>query len=320
MLILSKLGNGTNSSVSLINSKKTVQYFSYFYLVKNIFITGATGNIGRAVIKYLWLQKEKVSITGGVRNVQKAKSTFGEDKNLMFLQFDFENPLTYKDSLEEYDTIFLLRPPHISKVEVFVPLMKAIKKAGIKEIVFLSVQGADRSKVIPHNKIERLIKKYEIPYIFVRPSYFMQNLTTTLYKEIEEKRSITLPSGKAKFNWVDIEDIAACTAQLIMNFEDYKNKAYDITGNENESFYKVVELINSEVENKLTYNPVGPFQFYRLKKREGIPRGLIIVMLLLHYLPRFQKEPQISENVKMIIGREPTNLKEFIKRELELFN
>ena len=260
----------------------------------------------------------QVSVTAGVRNVQKAKSTFKENEELKFSQFDFENPLTFQKSLEGYDTVFLLRPPHLSKVDTFTPLVKTIKNAGIKEIVFLSVQGADKSKVIPHNKIERLIKEYEIPYVFVRPSYFMQNLTTTLYQEIKNNRSITLPSGKAKFNWVDIEDIAGSTAQLIINFSKYQGQAIDITGSENESFETVTQLINEQVDRKLTYNSVGPFKFYRLKKREGVKRGFIMVMLILHYLPRFQKEPLVSINVEKLTGKKPATLKEFIYREKHL--
>lgn len=257
----------------------------------------------------------QISVIAGVRNIQKAKSSFAEHEDLQFRQFDFENPVTYENSLEEYDTVFLLRPPHLSKVETFIPLIEAIQKAGIKEIVFLSVQGADKSRVIPHNKIERLIKSHTIPYIFIRPSYFMQNLTTTLYQEIKEDRTITLPAGKAKFNWVDIEDIAESTAHLILNFSKYQGQALDVTGSENESFEKVVSLINEHVDSKLTYCPVGPFKFYRLKKRQGMQRGFIMVMLLLHYLPRFQKEPRIANSVEKLTGKKPTSLKEFIIRE-----
>jgi hypothetical protein len=52
-------------------------------------------------------------------------------------------------------------------------------------------------------------------------SYFMQNLTTTLLPEIVKQKRITLPSGKAKFNWIDVKNIGEATAHLILNFAKY---------------------------------------------------------------------------------------------------
>jgi hypothetical protein len=40
---------------------------------------------------------------------------------------------------------------------------------------------------------------------------------------------------------------------------------------------------------------------------------LIMVMIMLHYLPRFQKEPHNTEWVKNVIGREPITFNQFIK-------
>ena len=37
-----------------------------------------------------------------------------------------------------------------------------------------------------------------------------------------------------------------------------------------------------------------------------------MVMIMLHYFPRFQKKSQISNCIKMIIGNEPTTLLQFI--------
>jgi len=63
----------------------------------------------------------------------------------------------------------------------------------VNQVVFLSVQGAEKSKVIPHNRIESLIIEYGMEYIFLRPGYFMQNLTTTLLPDIIKRRQIFLP-------------------------------------------------------------------------------------------------------------------------------
>jgi hypothetical protein len=53
--------------------------------------------------------------------------------------------------------------------------------------------------------------------------------------------------------------------------------------------------------------------FARQKLRENVPFGYILVLIMLHYLPRFQKEPNISDAVKNIIGQEPITFNQFIK-------
>ncbi len=288
--------------------------------MSNILITGATGNTGFEVIRFLHTIGTSDKIIAGVRNLEKAKIVFKNYPKLDYVLFDFENPDTFDNALKGIDRVFLLRPPQISDVnKYFKPLVETIKKNNINEIVFLSVQGAEKSKVIPHNKIERLINEYEFDYIFIRPSYFMQNLTTTLIDDIKTKREIILPAGKAKFNWVDIENIGEAGAILLDRFDVYKNNAFEITGLENESFEKVTSLINNSINNPIKYRNVNPFRFYRIKKKEGMQKGLIIVMILLHFLKRFQKEPGISDFYEQLTGKKPTNLKTFIEREMQQF-
>jgi len=284
--------------------------------MKQILVTGATGNIGSEVIKYLTESDSDGEIIAAVRSVEKAKSKFVENPGLSFRPFDFENPESFKSAFVGIDTLFLLRPPHISDVEtVFRPLLNSAKENGIKNIVFLSVQGAEKSKVIPHNKIERIIQESKFNYIFVRPSYFMQNLTTTLLPEIVNERSITLPAGKAKFNWIDVENIGEATANLILGFESNGNKAFEITGSENKSFSEVTQMMTEITGHQIRYKSINPVSFYFKKKKEGMDSGFALVMSLLHFLPRFQAAPDISDNYQLLTGKTPTTLQEFIRRE-----
>ncbi len=289
--------------------------------MSSILITGATGNIGFEVIRFLYKNDTSNRIIAGVRNIDKAKSLFKDSPKLDYVHFDFEDSDTFDNTLSSIDRIFLLRPPHISDVDrFFKPLISALKKYKVNEILFLSVQGAEKSKVIPHNKIERLITESGMNYIFLRPSYFMQNLTTTLIKDIKVKREITLPAGQAVFNWIDIENIGEAAAILLDRFGDHKNSALEITGQENKSFPVVTALINKAIENPIRFRNVNPFKFFRIKKREGMETGMIIVMILLHFLPGFQKEPVISDIYERLTGKTPTDLKTFIEREKVLFD
>ncbi len=288
--------------------------------MKRILITGATGNVGMVIIRCLFMNCVEEQIVAGVRNIPEAKRKFAENKKLEFVRFDFENPETFKQALEHIDLVFLLRPPHISDVDrYFKPLIEAIRQAGIQKVIFLSVQGAEKSKVIPHNKIEKLIIQAEIPFISLRPSYFMQNLTTTLLKDIQEKRKIILPAGNAKFNWIDIENIGEAVAFLVCKFQEYCNRAIEMTGYENKNFSEVVDLINKNTAIKVVFINSNPFRFYRIKKQEGMQKEMIMVMILLHFLPRFQKEPRISDFYEKLTGKKPIGLIEFIKREKTKF-
>ncbi len=282
----------------------------------NILITGATGNIGSEVLRFLFRRNTSHRIFAGVRNIEKAEKTFANFAGLAYVYFDFEDSRTFEKALSGIDIVFLLRPPHISDVNTyFRPLLTEMKNKNIKNIVFLSVQGAEKSKIIPHNKIERLISNEGFDYIFLRPSYFMQNLTTTLLKDIKENREIILPAGKARFNWVDIKNISEAGAILLEEFDTYKNQSLEITGPENKNFQQVTELINTCIKNPIKYRCVNPVRFYRIKKRYGMERQMIIVMILLHFLPRFQNAPKISDDYEKLTGKKPTRLSTFIKRE-----
>ncbi|HKK82412.1 MAG TPA: NmrA family NAD(P)-binding protein [Prolixibacteraceae bacterium] len=290
-------------------------------MTNRVLITGATGNVGVEVIRFLSGMNESHDIVAGVRNQQKAKQLFNGFANLNYVNFDFENPDTFDNALSGIDRIFLLRPPHISDVEkYFMPLIESLKTHRINQVVFISVQGAEKSKVIPHNKIEHLITQSGLNYIFIRPSYFMQNLTTTLIADIKKKREIVLPAGNAKFNWIDIENIGEISALLLVKFNEYKNGIYELTGYENENFRKVASLINDVVNSPIRYRNVNPLRFYRIKKREGMKKGMIMVLIMLHFLPRFQKEPVISTFYEQLTGKQPTSLKVFISREQARFN
>ncbi len=284
--------------------------------MKRILITGATGNVGGEVIRFLMETNTANEIIAGVRDTIKAEKVFQKHPKLKYVCFDFENQETFETALTGVDIIFLLRPPHISDIETyFRPLIDKTKEMNITEVLFLSVQGAEKSKIIPHNKIERFITESGCDYIFLRPSYFMQNLTTTLLKDIQTKRKIVLPAGKAKFNWIDIENIGEVCAILLNQFSDFKNQSIELTGTENEDFYSVADKINQNLNSNITFQNVSPFKFYSIKKNEGLNKGLIIVMIMLHFLPRFQKPPRISDFFERVTGKKPTTLSEFIKRE-----
>ena len=280
--------------------------------MKNVLITGATGNVGSEVLKSLMLLKSDLKISAGVKNEVEDKKKFSDHK-IKIIRFDFQDIISFKPALADCDILFLLRPPQISDVnQFFKPLIEVAVFCSVKHIIFLSVQGVEKSSLIPHHKIEKLIVESKIPYTFLRPAYFMQNFTTTLSNDIVNNKKIFLPAGNAKFTVVDVEDIGKVAAKIITETQNHTNKKYDLTCNEKLTFKEMAEKLSEVLNTSIKYESPTLLKFFLVKRKEKIPTMLIFVMMMLHYLPRFQKEPVISNWVKKITQCDPKTFEKFI--------
>lgn len=283
-----------------------------------VLITGATGNVGLEVIESLHALPTNLQIIAGVRNPGKDNTKF-RGENVQCTYFDFTDPASFKPALANVDILFLLRPPQLSAVDkYFRPLVEAAIECKTRHIIFLSVQGVENSTIIPHYKIEKLIVESKIPYTFLRPGYFMQNFTTTLHDDLVKRSMIYLPAGDAKFMLIDVRDIGAVAADIIINIHQHINKAYEITSKDLLSFGEMAEKLSSHLGKNIIYRSPNPVQFFLHKKKEQMPAMFILVMLMLHYLPRYQKQPQVTDVVEEITGKQPISFDQFISDNKQL--
>jgi uncharacterized protein YbjT (DUF2867 family) len=283
----------------------------------NILITGATGNVGMSLLKYLRNQKGDFIISAGVRDIEEAKAKL-QDLNVSLVTFDFEDVLTFQPALQGIEVLFLLRPPQLANVDkYFRPLMEEVKKCNVSQIVFLSVQGVENSKIIPHHKIEKLIIELKIAYTFLRPAYFMQNFTTTLRSDLLNKDRIFLPAGRAKFTLIDVDDIGLVAAKVLAKPQNFLNKSLELTNNETLTFYEMADKLSIGLGRKIEFISPNLLQFFFTKRNEGVPVTFIFVMIMLHYFPRFKKTPKTTGWVKSIVGQEPKSFDDFIRKNIE---
>lgn len=280
---------------------------------RKILVTGATGNVGVQVIRSLCTLNPQPAIAAGVRDLHiDAEKIFG--CKIELIKFDFGDTTTYLSALANCDVLFLVRPPQISDTErYFRPFIACAKETGIQHIVFLSVQGVENNSIIPHHKIEKLIIESTIPYTFLRPAYFMQNFTTTLRNTLVTKRMIFLPAGNTKFTLVDVRDVGNVAAKIMVNVKQHINKVYVLTASEKLTFHQIAAQLTEVLGVNITYRSPSLINFYWTKRREKLPVAFILVMILLHYFPRFKKEPPTTTCVEELSGSPPISFRTFIE-------
>jgi len=278
--------------------------------MKRILVTGATGQVGSAVIAAL-RGINGIAVRAAVRHVHSAVTKRQVDASVELVAFDFLNPATQDAALADCDSLFLLRPPQLT--DDFGDLIARARQHGVKHIVFLSVEGAGRNWFVPHHKIEERLMSSGVPYTLLRPAYFMQNFTSTLNDELTRRHRIFLPAGNAKFTLIDVDDIARVAARVLTESgTQHHAQAYTLTSQTPLSFQQMADQLSAGLGIKISYESPNPWHFYRTLRSDGREPGLILVMLLLHTLPRFTATPPVTHTVSDLTGRLPFEFAQFV--------
>ncbi|MEO8392645.1 MAG: SDR family oxidoreductase [Chloroflexota bacterium] len=272
-----------------------------------ILVTGAPGNVGTEVVKAL---RGKAPFRIGAYHLETARQTLGGDQE--YVQFDFLDPSTFTPTFSGIEKIFLIRPPALAKVKRDIaPALYAAKQAGVKHIVFLSIQGVDKNRVVPHYKIEQLIIELGFTYIFLRGSFFMQNLSTTHQADIRDKSEIALPVGKARTSFIDVRDIATIAAKMLLQPGD-ENMIYTLTGSEALDYYQVADQLTASLGRPIHYTHPSILKFVRQQLTEGRKLSMTLVMAALYTITRFGNAQEVTSDVQNILGRSPILFEQFL--------
>jgi uncharacterized protein YbjT (DUF2867 family) len=273
-----------------------------------ILVTGALGNVGAEVVKQLQIGGRNVRAAD--RDVEKIKGRFGE--SLEAVHFDFSRPETYKATFEGVEKMFLMRPPPITDVKRYMfPSIDAAKRAGVKHVVFLSLIGIEKLKIVPHYKVEEYLQHTGLQTTFLRCNFFMQNLNTTHRQEIQDRQELFIPVGKAKTSFIDVRDIGA-VASVALRDERHAGKNYDLTGSEGLDYWQAAQILSEVLGRKITYRNPNPLYFLIETVRRGTPLPFAVVMLGLYLSTRFGMAEPITNDVEKLIGRKPIPFQKYV--------
>jgi uncharacterized protein YbjT (DUF2867 family) len=300
-------------------------------MVTNILVTGATGNVGTEVVRLL--TDLDYPVTAAVRNPIEASSNLGS--NVRCVSFDFTNPQTFADAFAGINKLFLVRPPAISEIGKITPALNTAKRSGVEEIVFLSIIGADKNRIVPHYAIlqrrgyanERAIENLNIPAVFLRCSFFIQNLNTTHREDIRLRQRLFMPAGNGKTSFIDIRDIAAVAVKILTESPERpkeelsSNRAYVGVASRNENLTGAVALTYSEVATIFTTvlnrpiqytNPSIPIFIWQMV-RQGFPLQFVLIMVGIYTTARFGLADLVTSDVQQLLGRSPISIGKYIE-------
>ncbi|MFD2246078.1 SDR family oxidoreductase [Pontibacter ruber] len=286
---------------------------------ETILVTGATGSVGREAIKQLSMQDVKVR--AGVHSIIKGEN-LKRLPGVDVVEMEFTNPDSLHAAFTHVDRVFLVTPFTEGEVEMAKILIDEAKKRGVKYIVRLSAMGADAEPGIQlgrwHREVEAYIEKSGIPYTFLRPAGFMQNLVNYNAGSIVEEGKFYSPVGQGKVGFIDTRDIAAVAVEVLTS-ERHEGLAYELTGPEALSHDEMASILSEVTGRQITFVDVPEEAARKAMAAQNMPDSIINAMLELYGIYKAGYSSRITDMVAQVTGRAPHTFRQFAHDYRECF-
>lgn len=272
----------------------------------NILVTGATGNLGSAVVEAL--KTKNIAVKAGARNPRKLNT--GTET----VRFDFHDPETFGPALEGVDAVFLQAPPmDPASPELLKPFIERAAERGIKHIVFNSGLGADANEESPLRRVERILMDSGVPYTITRPNFFMENFSTGFIAPmIAQADAFFLAADDAKTSFISVEDIAAVVAAAFS--QKLTGKAFNLTGPRALDRSEAAALINEAAGKPISYNAIPEDTMLQGARDNGMPEGHVQFMAALYQAVRNGWTEPTTPDVEQVLGRPPVSFEAFVRK------
>ena len=276
--------------------------------MSGILVTGATGNVGRVVVRELR--------AGGSRPRLAVRPGSGEISGDR-VPFDFTDSSTWAAAFSGMTSMLLVRPPAISNVRRdLVPSLEAARTAGVRHVVLLSLQGAERNRVTPHAKVEAWLRDSGMTWTFVRPSFFHQNLSTTHAADIRDRSEIFVPAGRGTTAFVDVEDVGAVAALALRDPGAHAGKAWTVTGGAALTYAECAAILSDVLGRPVRYARPGLLRYlHHAHSRLQMPWGMAVVTGAIYTTARLGLAAGITDDTRELLGRDPVDFRTFAERE-----
>ncbi|MBB6349011.1 uncharacterized protein YbjT (DUF2867 family) [Nonomuraea muscovyensis] len=284
-----------------------------------IVVTGATGNVGRTLVRLLTEANEPVTAV--------SRKITGSDvpPGVRAVAADLADPASLRPALDGAGALFLLISGEFVSAAadpsgVVGDVLDDAKAAGVGQVVLLSSQGVvTRPESSSHGStgrsIEDAVRRSGLDWTILRPGGFDSN-TYAWAESVRTQRTVTAPFGDVGLPFVDPDDIAEVAAAALRG-DGHAGQVYELTGPALTTPRQRAEAIGDALGEAVRFVEQTPDEA-RAQMLRFMPEPVVETTLAIIGEPT-PAERRISPDVERVLGRAPRTYADWAQRHIAAF-
>jgi len=272
-------------------------------------ITGASGNVGKAVL--LEASRKESKVRGMYRSKEEAaKAPSGSEPVLA----DYADRQSLRKALEGVSSVYVVCSPIPQLVELESNMLDACKESGVERVVLNSALGAgDYGKSFPswHRKVEDKLKTTGLSYTILRPNGFLQNIVAFNAPSIRAQGAFYVAMGDAKVSYLDVGDIAVVAVKALKG-GPHAGKTYELNGPEAISNAELAQRISKIAGRTVNYVDIPESAQREAMLGLGMPEWQVTALLELQQYYKQGGGAKTDGLLRSLLEGEPVTLDQFL--------
>jgi uncharacterized protein YbjT (DUF2867 family) len=278
-----------------------------------ILVTGATGTNGRLVVQAL--RARGIRVRAMVQDASRAQDLREAGAELTVGNFD--HPSTLDAALVGIERSLLLSPVDARLIERESRFVERATKAGLPHLVKFSAIGAHPGASFTfgrqHGAAERLIMDSGLPFTFVQPNFFMQNLLWSA-ETIKTRGELVSSLGAARASYVDARDIAAVIAATLSDpIDRHAGRIHLVTGPAAVTYDEIAQTVSHAVGRTVRYVDLTDDQMRAGLLAAGQSAWQATALVELNTYARQGHASVVTDTVERVTGRPARPLEQWIR-------
>ena len=236
-----------------------------------IAITGATGQLGRLVIRKLTARMSASDIIGLARTPDKAA-----DLGITVREADYSKPETLGPAVAGVDTLLLISSSVIGqREEHHRNVIDAAKRSGVKRIIYTGLLHADTSPIdlaAEHRATEALVKASGIPFTILRNGWYTENYTGSIPGALAGGAFLGSADG-GKISSATRADYAEGAVAAVAG-SGHVGKTYELAGDDAWTLSDLAAEVSRQTGKNIPYRDLSPEEYAKLLVSFGLPEAL----------------------------------------------